>query len=86
MTDRLIVTGLPEGRVGVSYRRAGEDEAQAAGEPVPFASPLTDNDLADFTWYLERYLTAPYAVYAERGAAIEAQLARWGEALFSAVF
>lgn len=86
MTDRLIISGLSAGRVGVSYRRGGEDVAQAEGEPVAFAAPLSAEDLADLAWYLERYLLAPYALYAERGAAVEARLKDWGEALFAALF
>ena len=35
---------------------------------------------------LERYLMAPFAQYAERGAAIEGKLRDWGEALFNALF
>ena len=86
MTDRLIVSGLPDGRVQVSYRPAGVEDAEAYGEPLPFVSPLSAEDLADLTWYLERYLLAPYALYAEKGAAIEGKLRAWGEALFQPLF
>ncbi len=86
MTDRLIVSGLPDGRVGVSYRPAGVEDAEAYGEPVSFVSPLSAQDLAELTWYLERYLLAPFAVYAEKGAAIEGKLKTWGEALFAPLF
>ena len=86
MTDRLIISGQDDGRVRVAYRREGEDDAQACGEPVAFGSPLSAEHLADLTWYLERYLLAPYAVYAEKGAAIEGRLRAWGEALFEPLF
>jgi hypothetical protein len=86
MPDRLIVSGLPDGRAGVSYRPEGVDDAEAYGEPSPFVSPLSAEDLADLTWYLERYLLAPYALYAEKGAAIEGKLKSWGEALFDPLF
>ncbi|MET7687880.1 CHAT domain-containing protein [Streptomyces sp. NPDC005483] len=42
--------------------------------------------MTDLRWYLERYLRLPTAVYGERGARIAAELPRWGEAIFSAVF
>ncbi|MEM6682775.1 MAG: CHAT domain-containing protein, partial [Pseudomonadota bacterium] len=90
MADRLIVSGeacAAEGmQVRVSYRRDGADDAQTYGNPVPFTSPISAEDLADYSWYLERYLVAPFAQYAERGATIEAKLRDWGQALFNAVF
>ncbi|MEM9762502.1 MAG: tetratricopeptide repeat protein [Pseudomonadota bacterium] len=72
--------------VRVSYRREGADEVQAYGEAVPFVSPISVEDLTDYRWYLERYLVAPFAQYAERGAAIEVKLRDWGEALFGTLF
>lgn len=83
MTDRLIITGGSDGLVGVSYR---PDDAEACGAPVSFVSPRSGDDLADLTWYLEKYLSAPCALYAKKGAAIEGKLKDWGEALFDAVF
>lgn len=92
MSDRLIVTGVFDGsegasagRVNVTYKREREDDGQGSGD-FELVSPISATDLADLTWYLERYLLAPYAVYAERGAAVEAKLKGWGEALFGALF
>jgi len=82
----LLVTGHPDGRVSVSYRQSGEDNPQAYGEPTAFESPLSGQDLSDLSWYLERYLLAPYALYAEKGGAIEGRLSEWGEALFEPLF
>jgi hypothetical protein len=84
MPDRLLVEEA-EGEVRVSLRRAGQitDEARAA---VAFVSPLTATAREDLRWYLESYLTAPYAVYEERGQAIHERLRDWGEALFTELF
>ena len=41
-------------------------------------------ELEGLRWYLEDYLRAPFAVYEERGAQVEAPLAGYGEALFGA--
>ncbi|MEO0760461.1 MAG: CHAT domain-containing protein, partial [Pseudomonadota bacterium] len=53
---------------------------------MAFVAPLSPGDLEDLSWYLERYLVAPYGVYAERGAGIEDRLRGWGVALFDSVF
>ncbi|WP_321339464.1 tetratricopeptide repeat protein [uncultured Cohaesibacter sp.] len=84
--NRLIASQLPDKRVQVSYRRAGEEEAQFVGDAMDFEFPLSDRDLEDLRWYLEDYLIAPYAVYEERGRGIEGKLAGWGEALFNLLF
>lgn len=84
--DRLVVDVRTDGRVGVSVRWDGVDVAEAVGEPVEWASPLGATELEELRWYLEDYLRAPFAVYEERGALVEAALPRWGEALFSSVF
>nr|WP_321483309.1 tetratricopeptide repeat protein [uncultured Cohaesibacter sp.] len=84
--NRLIASQLPDKRVQVSYRRAGEEETQFVGDAMDFEFPLSDRNLEDLRWYLEDYLIAPYAVYEERGRAIEGKLAGWGEALFNLLF
>ncbi|MEM6944304.1 MAG: CHAT domain-containing protein, partial [Pseudomonadota bacterium] len=43
-------------------------------------------DQDELTWYLERYLGAPYGEYAERGPLIAARLRGFGERLFGTVF
>jgi hypothetical protein len=84
MPDRLLIEEA-DGKVRVSLRRAGQvgDEARAT---VPFVSPFTAAAREDLRWYLESYLTAPYAVYEERGQAIHERLRGWGDALFEGVF
>ncbi|MBN1347525.1 MAG: CHAT domain-containing protein, partial [Phycisphaerae bacterium] len=85
MPTRLIVRET-EGNVQVLLHRPDDVAAQAAGQPSPFGSPLTDKHLEDLQWYLERYLQAPYAVYESRGQEIHDAIPQWGEALFEALF
>lgn len=47
--------------------------------------PLDAEALEDLRWYLEDYLTAPYGVYEDRGARIEARLPGWGGDVFETV-
>src|SRR4051794_15540377 len=85
-SDRLLIEELSDGRVRVALRRSGQDYDEAPGEPAAFVAPLGEADREDLRWYLEDYLQAPYAVYEERGQAVQARLAGWGQALFAAVF
>jgi hypothetical protein len=70
----------------VLLRRAAQKYEEPAGRPADFASPFTEKDREDLRWYLEDYLTHPYAVYEENGKAIEAKLPQWGQALFARSF
>src|SRR3954452_20072230 len=85
MSDRLLIEELADGAVRVSLQRSGQAVAEP-GAAVAFAPPFTETEREDLRWYLEDYLRAPYAVYEERGQAIEGQLRGWGEALFAALF
>jgi tetratricopeptide (TPR) repeat protein len=86
MPNRLLVEQLSEGQVQVGFRRAGQDFEEVAGQPVPFSSPFKPAEREELRWYLEDYLIAPFAVYEQRGQAIQAKLAEWGRALFDGVF
>ena len=55
-------------------------------EPVVWASPLDTESLGDLRWYLEDYLSAPFAVYGDRGERIAGAVKGYGEALFASVF
>jgi tetratricopeptide (TPR) repeat protein len=58
-------------------------------EPVsraPLAWPLDAAVLEDLRWYLEDYLVAPFGVWEDRGPAVQAKLACWGDLLFGSVF
>ncbi|GAA0459016.1 hypothetical protein Aca07nite_59410 [Actinoplanes capillaceus] len=46
------------------------------------ARPLGDDVPGELRWYLEEYLSRPYAVYADRGERVGSALAGWGERLF----
>ncbi len=84
--DRIIIEDIGESRIRVALRRAGNDYDEVAGDPVAFIHPFSSTDRESLRWYLEDYLQAPYAVYEQRGLAVQASLARWGHALFDAVF
>jgi tetratricopeptide (TPR) repeat protein len=77
----------------VNARPAGDTVPGSGGQPprvvidlAEVSWPLDSEALEDLRWYLEDYLDAPYGVYEDRGARVEAALARWGQAVFSAVF
>ncbi|MEW2519704.1 tetratricopeptide repeat protein [Actinacidiphila alni] len=84
--ERLLVDLRDDGLVQVSSWPAGERLPRPVGDPAPLVWPLSDEELVDLRWYLERYLRLPTAVYGERGERVAAELPRWGEAIFSSVF
>jgi hypothetical protein len=86
MAHRLIVEEVPPESVRVLLRRDGQSDEETFGEAIPFASPLDAKAREDLRWYLEDYLAAPFAVYEERGRAVQVKLGEWGRALFDAVF
>src|SRR4051812_46498155 len=85
MPNRLLIDDVGGGLVRVGFRRSGQD-FEEWGEPVGFKPPFSAAEREDLRWYLEDYLTAPFAVYEERGRAVQARLVEWGRALFEAVF
>lgn len=85
MLDRLFVEE-ENGQVRVWWQPEGQLRPEAPGEPEPFSTPLTPQELEEFRWYLEDYLRAPYAVYENRGREIEARLPELGERLFQSLF
>ncbi|MBK9050773.1 MAG: CHAT domain-containing protein [Chloroflexi bacterium] len=60
----------------------GENETEA----FPFTNPLSDKDLGQIRWYLEKYYDWPTDIDDERARGIAGQLPQWGQALFNAVF
>jgi tetratricopeptide (TPR) repeat protein len=48
--------------------------------------PLDADALEDLRWYLEDYLRAPFGVWEDRGPAVQARLASWGNQVFASVF
>ncbi|MFD7934071.1 tetratricopeptide repeat protein [Streptomyces sp. NPDC059755] len=86
MAERLLLEVAEDGRVTVQSWPEGELIPSRAGEPVALDQPLAGPVLEELRWYLEKYLRAPFGVYGERGLQVAAQLPRWGEQVFSAVF
>jgi tetratricopeptide (TPR) repeat protein len=82
--DRLLVDLSGDGRVSVGTWLDGE--LPESGASCQLTWPLDDDALEDLRWYLEDYLRAPFGVYGDRGPQVEAALAGWGRAVFSAVF
>jgi tetratricopeptide (TPR) repeat protein len=80
----LLVELGASGKVTVGSWLDGE--LPGLGEASDLAWPLDEDALEDLRWYLEDYLRAPFGVYGERGPKVQARLAGWGEAVFSAVF
>ena len=68
MTARLTVLVWPDGGLPEEVSRA------------PLAWPLDGDALEDLRWYLEDYLLAPFGVWEDRGPAVQAKLAGWGDA------
>ena len=84
MPDRLVVNLTPDGQVKVlSWPDGGLPEELSQ---VPLAWPLDADALEDLRWYLEDYLLAPYGVWEDRGPAVRARLAGWGDEAFESVF
>lgn len=86
MVDQVMVDLALDGHVSVHASLNG----QPSGIPTPDASsfswPLSQDDHEGLRWYLEDYLSVPFAVYEERGAELASGLATWGEAIFDVLF
>jgi len=54
--------------------------------PVTFAPPLGDKELAELRWYLEEFSTWPTGPDYDRAERIEKELENWGRGLFRSVF
>ncbi|MFI7102104.1 tetratricopeptide repeat protein [Streptomyces sp. NPDC050161] len=86
MTERLLLEVADDGRVTVLAWPTGESYPSQVGDPVELVQPLDGSALEELRWYLEEYLRAPFGVYGERGSQVAAELRRWGEQVFEAVF
>ena len=85
MSRRLVIREVDQDEVAVELIE-GQPGRSATGQPFSFAWPLTSTHLDDLRWYLEEYLSAPFAVYEDKGRSVRRLLVEWGEALFAAVF
>lgn len=81
--DRLLVDLASDGQVGVLFWPDGGFPEKVSQGPLVW--PLDGGALDDLRWYLEHYLTAPFGVWEDRGPAVRAQLAVWGEQVFASV-
>ncbi len=84
LPDRLLVDLGNDGQAEVLVWPDG-----GLPEPVsraPFGWPLDGDALEDLRWYLEDYMLAPFGVWEDRGPAVQAKLARWGDRVFGSVF
>ncbi|MHC4717074.1 MAG: CHAT domain-containing protein [Planctomycetota bacterium] len=85
MNTRLIIqeTG---GQVRVGVLPAGQLAPSWAGQAEAWEAPLSAEQAEGLRWYLEDYLTAPFAVWEDRGENIRRALPDWGKGLFRSVF
>ena len=84
LADRLLVDLRGGGQAGVlSWPEAGLPEEILR---TRLRWPLDGAVLEDLRWYLEDYLDAPFGVWEDRGPAVQAKLAGWGDLVFGAVF
>ncbi len=83
MPIELRLTFSDPAHVAVSLLGSAPDFSQ----PAAFVSPLNEKDMAELSWYVEKYGTT-YAAEPddEQADAVRDKLPRWGAALFAAVF
>ena len=84
MPDRLLVDLGGHGQTAVQSWPDGELPQEVSRAPL--AWPLDADTLEDLRWYLEDYLLAPFGVWEDRGPAVQAKLAGWGDQVFGSVF
>lgn len=84
MADRLLVDLDGDEQAKVQYWPDGGIPELVSRARL--AWPLDPDALDDLRWYLEDYLLAPFGVWEDRGPAVQAKLAGWGEQVFGAVF
>ncbi|MBE0680594.1 MAG: tetratricopeptide repeat protein [Anaerolineales bacterium] len=59
---------------------------EQATRTYDFVNPLTEKDLGEIRWYLEKYPLWPVGPDRERAHEIEGKLSKWGRNLFDAIF
>lgn len=82
---RLVVDLGGDGQAKVLWS-PGDGGLTEELSQAPLAWPLKAEALEDLRWYLEDYLPAPFGVWEDRGPAVRAKLAGWGEQAFASVF
>jgi tetratricopeptide (TPR) repeat protein len=84
LPDRLLVDLGGDGQAEVLVWPDGGLPELVSRAPLVW--PLDESALEDLRWYLEDYLLAPFGVWEERGPAVQAKLAGWGDQVFGSVF
>ncbi len=84
LADRLLVDLANDGQAEVLVWPDREFPELVSRAPLEW--PLDADALEDLRWYLEDYLLAPFGVWEDRGPAVQAKLAGWGDQVFGSVF
>ncbi len=84
MPDRLLVDLGGGGEATVLWWPDGGLPEEVSRAQAGW--PLDGDALEELRWYLEDYLLAPFGVWEDRGPAVAARLAGWGELVFGSVF
>jgi tetratricopeptide (TPR) repeat protein len=84
VADRLLVDLGADGQAAVLLWPDGGLPEEVSRTPL--AWPLDGDALENLRWYLEDYLLAPFGVWEDRGPAVQAKLAQWGDQVFGSVF
>ena len=84
VADRLLVDLGADSQAAVLLWPDGGLPEQVS--QTSLAWPLDGDALEDLRWYLEDYLLAPFGVWEDRGPAVQAKLAEWGDLVFGSVF
>ncbi|MEO5331136.1 MAG: tetratricopeptide repeat protein [Magnetococcus sp. YQC-5] len=64
--------------------KRGDGGQEASSTPFKLVAPLGAIESKDLSWYLEQFYHWPWGQFLVRAQAIEAQLPKWGDALFAA--
>ena len=82
--DYITSEGESSAQVQVVYRP--ESTSGVESDPIPFSFEISDDDRRLVQWYMEEYLSYPYAGFADRAKKAEELIRQKGEELFDAVF
>src|SRR5439155_11814296 len=88
LRDPKILTEEGKRRVAATatliYDPASAGARRVESKRFRFSAPLGPIEAGELRWYLEQYYLWPTGVFRERATRVEAQLPRWGQALYKA--
>ena len=87
--NELIIDYIPakgEGSAQVRVVCRPESGADQESDPIDFSFEMSDDDRRLVQWYMEDYLSYPYAAFVDRAKKAEELMRQMGEELFDAVF